>query len=69
MEKYKIIANPNQLDAEGISAPINGLTGELVKKFPTGYYVIKVKYPGAMGEYTDNFDIPKYLLEKIDNGN
>ena len=68
MKKYKIRATSEQLKNIGIDYSISNHVGELVYKYPTGYYKLRVKYylnAENKQEYISTFDIPKTMLTEI----
>lgn len=67
MEKYKVLANREQLENLGISYNITNLIGYLKRKFKTNYYEIEITHMVGKYSFTNSFDIPNYLLEKINN--
>lgn len=67
VEKYKILANKEQLEEVGISYDITGYIGLLVHKYSTGYYELEVVHMYNGMTFTNNFDIPRHLLEKIES--
>ena len=67
-KRYKIRATINQLRSIGIDYPLTNLVGELLHKFPTGFYKLKVRHylnSAKTQQYTTNFDIPKTMLTEI----
>lgn len=64
-EKYKIIANKQQLKNIGISYEITGLIGVFKKEFSDGWLVIRVTVKLGEYEFTTHFDLPPEYLEKI----
>lgn len=67
MEKFLITAKKAQLKNCGIDRDLSGCIGELVEKYPTGWYRVKVKYEINGLEHSYDFDIPKTFLESLDN--
>ena len=65
MEKYKVVSNKEELDDIGISEEINGLTGILVKSYPTGWLVLSIETKIGEYEFTNEYDFPKYMLKKV----
>lgn len=60
--RYIITATEEQLRSFGISSDISGLDGELIKKFPSGWYTLNVEHKVHDITFNNDFDIPKTFL-------
>lgn len=65
MQKYIIDSKRELLEDIGISYNINGLVGTLVKSYPTGWLVLSVTHKIGCYEFTNEFDLPKYMCKLI----
>lgn len=65
MQKFKIQSNKEELEDIGISYDINGLIGTLVKSYPTGWLVLSVTHKVGEYEFTNEFDLPKYMCKAV----
>lgn len=65
MRKFKVIADSNQLKEIGIDYSITGLTGELIREYPSGWIELEITHTPEHGiTFTNQFDFPKtYLTE------
>jgi hypothetical protein len=61
MEKYKVKANKQDLEDVGIIYDIDGLTGDLIRNYLTGWLCLKITHKIDSMEFTNEFDLPKYM--------
>lgn len=61
VKKYKIKATKQELEEVGISCDIDGLTGFLIKTYLDGWLQLKITHKIGPMEFTNEFDLPKYL--------
>jgi hypothetical protein len=64
LQKFKVKANKNDLESIGISYDINGLVGDLVKNYGTGWLVLSITHEYNGFKFTNEFDLPKYMCVK-----
>ena len=65
MQKFKIDSGKEKLEDIGISYNINGLVGTLVKSYLTGWLVLSVTHKVGDMEFTNEFDLPKYMCKAV----
>lgn len=61
-----IKANKTELESVGIDLEITGMEAKIKGFYPDGYVVVEVKHDvyGFGFEFTNEFDIPNFWLEK-----
>ncbi len=67
MEQYQVRTDLNKLSLQGIGIDykIEGLIGELVRTYNTGWYVVKIKHYLCGRPFVNEFTMPKTFLKKI----
>lgn len=65
MQTFRINSDISSLDDIGISYNINGLNGTLKKIYPSGWMMLTVTHNVDGMEFTNDFDLPKYMLQEI----
>lgn len=65
MKKYKIIANKEQLKGIGIDYDLAGLECEIIGSYNLGYKRVSVVHKVNGIDFSNDFSIPSWYLEKI----